>query len=170
MSSNADRNRDLLIKRIQGDPRIGEDTVVAATALMRVSIFTMMGSGVIGLVVAQVIFGEGMGQFLLGMALGYLVYFGYLARTMGQPRVLGVMAVLTDKKIVLLGSRKAGIVGEWPVTQIESLDLVRKGNLLVMGKIALTPIGEDRINFFTSNRRLGREFVAKFQELHRHGA
>lgn len=170
MSSIADRNRDLLIQRIQNDPRVAGDTVLAATALMRVSIFMMMGSGVIGLVAAQLILGEGMIQFVTGMTLGYLIYFGYLAKTMGQPRVLGVMAVLTDKKIVLLGSRKTGVVGEWPVAEIESLDLVRKGNLLVMGKLALTPIGDDRMTFFTSNRRLGREFVERFHELRRRGA
>lgn len=161
----ANRNRDLMIQKIQNDPRIGDSAVVTATALMRVSIYMMMASGVIGLIVAQLVFGEGMAQFLIGMAVGYGGYFLYGLRTMGEPRVVGVMAVLTDKTLVLLGSRKAGVVGQWKLAEIEKFELIRKGNLFVMGKVALTPTGEQPINFFLSNRRLGLEFVESFQEL-----
>ncbi|MCP4307409.1 MAG: hypothetical protein GY788_21565 [bacterium] len=162
----AERNRDQMIQKIQNDPRLGDGVVETATALMRVSIFMLMGSGVIGLIVAQVILGEGMAQFLLGMAVGYGGYFLYSMRTMGEPRVIGVMAVLTDKGLVLLGSRKAGVVGEWTHAEIEKLELIRKGNLFIMGKVSLTPVGKEPINFFMSNRRLGMEFVESFQELH----
>ena len=153
-----------MIQRIQRDPRVGGDTVIAATALMRISIFMLMGSGVIGLILAQLLFGEGLGQFLAGMLAGYAIYFLYVKRTMGEPQVVGLMAVLTDKNLVLLGSRKAGVVAEWKLTEIEDLELVRKGNLFVMGKLALTPVGSPPIGFFTSNRKLGRDFVESFQE------
>ena len=160
----ADRNPNQLIQRLQSDPRV-DDTVIAATALMRISIFMMMGSGVIGLILVQVLFGEGLGQFLAGMLAGYALYFLYVKRTMGEPNVVGVMAVLTDKNLLLLGSRKAGVVAKWKLNEIESLELVRKGNLFTMGKLALTPVGSTPIGFFTSNRTQGRKFVESFQEM-----
>ena len=169
MSSIADRNRNLLIKSLQGDPRIGDDPIVAAATLMRVSIFMMIGSGVVGLIIAQLILGEGMPQFLLGMVIGYGAYYLYLKRTMGEPRVVGLMAVLTNKKLVLLGSRKAGVVAEWKISEIESLDLVRRGNPFIMGKAVLTPVGGEPMTFLISQRKLGRDLVTKFQELHRGG-
>ena len=170
MSSIADRNRDLLIERLQGDARLGGGKVLAAATLMRVSIFMLIGAGVLGAIVGQLIFGEGWVQFVVGVAVGYFAYYQFITRTMGPPRVIGVMAVLTDARVVLLGSKKAGVVGDWALDEVESIDLIRKGNLLIMGKVAITPVGGDRSSFFMSNRKMGREFVAKFQELRRHGA
>lgn len=164
-----DRNRESLIKRIQGDPRIGGDKIITAAALMRISVVTLMASGVIGLVVAQLVFGEGTVPFAGGLVLGYLTYLAYLWKTMKEPRVIGVMAVLTNKRVILLGSRKAGMVGDWNHQDIESLELTRKGNIMMMGKVVLIPVGGEPITFLTSNRRLGRDFVTQFQDLRRRG-
>ena len=142
---------------------------MAATPLMRVSIFTTVFAGIIGAIVFQMIFGQGGLQFGVGMVAGYLAYFGYLMRTMGEPRVIGVMAVLTPKKVVLLGSRRAGIVGEYDIADIESLEMVRKGNILIMGKLALSPSTGDKVTFMTSNRQIAAGFVAEFEEIRRRG-
>lgn len=165
----ADRNREMFIKRLQDDPRLGGDKVIAAAALMRISVVMLMSSGVIGLIFAQLVFGEGAAQFAGGLVFGYLAYLAYLWKTLKEPRVIGVVAVLTNKKITLLGSRKAGIVGEWKHQDIESVELIRKGNIMMMGKVALTPVGDEPITFLASNRRLGRDFVTQFQDLRRRG-
>ncbi len=170
MSAISDRNQEQLIKRIQGDPRIGGGKVVAATALMRVSIFVMMGAGVLGLIAGQVLIGDGILQVFAGMLLGYGAYLFILMRTMSEPRVIGVMAVLTEKKLLLLGSRRAGVVGDWKHDEIESLKLTRKGNILVMAKVAITPVGAKPISFFSSNRRLGQRLVEQFEEIHPGGS
>ncbi len=162
-----ERNRELMMQRLQGDPRLDGAEVVAATPLMRVSIFVAVFAGVAGAVVSQVLLGEGGLQFGLGMFAGYLAYWAYLKRTMGEPRVIGAMAALTRKKVVLLGSRRAGVVAEYDIADLESLEIVRKGNLLVMGKLAITPNEGDQITFMTTNRHLAAGFVGEFEELRR---
>lgn len=165
MSSISDRNQEILVERIQGDPRIGGGKVLAATALMRVSIFALMSAGVLGLIAGQVLLGDGILQVFAGMLLGYGAYLFVLMRMMGEPRVIGVMAVITDTRLVLLGSRKAGVVGDWKHDEIESFKLTRKGNILVMAKVAITPVGGDPMSFFASNRRLGHKLVEQFEEI-----
>lgn len=165
----AERNREVMIERLQGDPRLGGAKVVAAMPLMRVSIFVAVFSGVIGAIVFQLVLGQGGLQFGLGMVAGYLTYWAYLMRTMGEPRVLGVMAVLTTQKLILLGSRRKGIVGEYEIPNLESLNLLRKGNLLVMGKLVITPVDGDRLVFMTTNKGVTAGFVAEFEELRRRG-
>jgi hypothetical protein len=165
MSSISDRNRRLLIERLQGDPRLGGAEVRAATALMRISIVVTVVVGILGAIFAQVIFGEGGIQFAVGMAIGYGAYFGYLAATMKEPRVIGAMAALTDKKVLLLGSRKAGIVAEWKVSELENVEMIRTGNLFMMGKIAIAPKSGETLTFFTSNRRLAVDFVDRYREI-----
>ena len=164
MSSIADRNRRLLIERIQGDVRLEGAKVNAAVALMRVSLFVTVFAGIFGAIGAQLLFGEGGVQFGIGMVLGYAAYFGYLAVRMTEPRVVGAMAALTDTKVVLLGSRKAGIIREWRLRKLENLEMTRKGSLFVMGKMAITPKGEEPMIFFTTNRRLAQFFVEAYQE------
>lgn len=136
----------------------------AATALTRVSLSMTVLAGILGVIVAQLLFGEGGIQFGIGMIMGYAAYFGYLAARMSEPRVAWVMAVLTDSKVVLLGSRKAGILEQWPIKKLESLEMTRKGNLLVMGKMAITPTGEETMVFFTTNRRLAQYFAESYRE------
>ena len=165
MASFADRNRDLMIARLENDPRLDGAKVKGATTLMRVSIIALVIAGVVGAVIGQLLLGEGGIQFLLGLAVGYAAYSGYQYFTMGEPRILGVMAALTDKKLLLLGSRKRGIVAEYNIRQIESLQVLRKGNLLMMGKIGLTPVGGEQIVFISTNRRMGNDFVAAFDRL-----
>jgi hypothetical protein len=164
VSSISDRNRRLLIERIQGDVRLEGANVRAAVALMKVSLSMTVLAGILGAIGAQVLFGEGGFQFGIGMMLGYAAYFGYLALRMPEPRVVGAMAALTDSKVVLLGSRKAGIIREWPLKKLENLEMMRKGNLFVMGKMAFTPKGEEPTVFFTTNRRLAQFFVESYQE------
>ena len=108
-------------------------------------------------------------EFGAGLALGYLAYFAYLAATMSEPRMIGAMAVLTKKRVLLLGSRKKGVVGDYPVAEIESLEMVRKGNILVMGKLAITPADGETLTFMTTNRHMARDFVAQFEEMRRRG-
>ena len=158
-----------MIQRLQGDSRLGGAKVVAATPLMRVSIFVTVFAGVIGAIVFQLILGQGGLQFGAGMVAGYLAYFVYLRQTMGEPRVIGVMAVLTPKKVILLGSRRAGIVGEYETAEIESLEIIRKGNIIMMGKLALTPATGDKVTFMTTNRQIAAGFVAEFEEIRRGG-
>ena len=165
MSSIADRNRELLIQRIEGDPRLNGEKVIAAAALMRVSIIVTVIAGIAGAVAAQAAFGPGGLQFLIGLALGYLAYFGYLAATMGEPRVIGAMAALTPTRVVLLGSRKVGLVGDYPLKDIARLEVIRKGNLFVMGKLAMTTSEGKEITFWTTNRRMAQDFVARFEEM-----
>ncbi len=42
-----------------------------------------------------------------------------------------------------------------------------KGNILVMGKLAINPKNEDRKVFFISNRRMGRHLVEQYEALRR---
>jgi hypothetical protein len=154
-----------MIERIQGDPRLGGAKVRAATAVMRVSISMTVLSGILGAIAAQVLLGEGGIQFGIGMAVGYAGYFGYLALRMEEPRVIGAMAALTDTKVVLLGSRKAGILGEWKVKSLENLEMVRKGNFFIMGKIAITPKSGNRLTFLTTNRRIAADFVDTYHQI-----
>ena len=84
---------------------------------------------------------------------------------MKEPRIVGAMAALTKKRVVLLGSRKKGIVAEYPVAKIESLEMTRKGNIFVMGKMAIKPPDAERLTFMTTNRRMAQHFVAQFKEM-----
>ena len=165
MSSIADRNRERFIQQIQADSRLEGGKVLGAAALMRVSIMMLVLAGIVGAIGSQIIFGEGGLQFGLGLLAGYAAYVAYVLATMGQPRVIGAMGVLTNKKVVLLGSRRAGMIGDWKLTEIEDIELLRKGNLLIMGKIAIKPKGEDRLVFFLSNRRMGHHFVEQYRDL-----
>jgi len=165
MASFADRNRELVIARLEANPHLEGAKVRAAAALMRVSIFALIAAGVIGAIAGQLAFGEGGLQFGIGMVAGYAVYFGYRFRTMGEPRVIGGVAALTDRKLILIGSRKSGVVGEYNISDIESLEMLRRGNLLIMGKIGLTPVGGDRVTFFSTNRRMGDDLVEQFNEI-----
>lgn len=159
-----------MIKRLHGDPRLGGAEVVAATPLMRVSIFAAVFAGVAGAILSQFLLGQGGLQFGLGMIAGYAAYFVYLMRTMGEPRVVGVMAALTPKKVILLGSRKAGIVAEYDIADLESLQILRKGNLLMMGKLAINQTDGEQITFMSTNRGVTAAFVAEFEELRRRGS
>lgn len=165
MASIADRNRELLIARLGADPRLEGMEILAAAALMRVSVFALVAAGIIGAVGGQLAFGEGGIQFGLGLILGYVGYFGYRYLTMGEPRVIGLMAALTPKRLLLLGSRKAGVIGDYKIRDIEALEILRKGNVFMMGKIGLTPAGGDQIVFLSTNRRMGIDFVARFHDL-----
>ena len=165
MSSFADRNRQLLIERLEGDPRLRGAKVHAAVAIMRISIFVTLIAGIVGALFMQVFFGPGGLQFGVGMAIGYGAYFGYLFATMSEPRVIGAMAALTNDKVILVGSRKAGIVAEWRIKQLETLKMVRKGNLFVMGKMVIKPKNGTTATFFTTNRRLALDFVARYEEM-----
>jgi hypothetical protein len=166
----ADRNRELLIQRVENDPRLDGEKVIAAAAVMRISILVTVVAGLIGAVVLQVILGEGALQFALGLALGYIAYFAYLAATMNEPRIIGAMAVLTKTRFVLLGSRKKGLVAEYPIGQIESIDMLRKGNIFIMGKMAIKPQGEARLTFMTTNRGMALDLVTKFEEMRSPGS
>jgi hypothetical protein len=165
MSPIGDRNRQLLVNRIEGDPRLEGAKVHAATALMRISIFATVAIAIAGAIIAQAVFGEGTVQFAAGMGAGYIGYFVYLFATMGEPRVIGVMAALTDTKVVLLGSRKVGVVAEYRFEELEKFGLLRKGNLFKMSKIAIKPVGGDQVTFLASNRRQAAIFVEEYQRL-----
>ena len=165
MGSIADRNRDLLIQRIESDPRLEGAKVLAAAALMRVSVFVSVAAGVVGALAAQAAFGAGGFQFAAGLVAGYLVYFLYLWRTMKEPRVIGAMSALTAQKLLLLGSRKAGIVAEYALAELEDLRMLRKGNLLFMGKLEVRPAGAEPITFMTANRRMAMHLVAEFEKI-----
>jgi len=165
MSSIGERNRKQLLARVEGDPRLGGARVRAATALMRISIFATVVAAVSGAIVTQSIFGEGTAQFAVGMGAGYVGYFVFLFATMTKPRVLGAMAVLTDNKVVLLGSRKIGVVAEYEFDELQSIEMTRKGNLLRLGKLAIAPVDGERTTFFTSNRRQAADFVEQFEQL-----
>lgn len=165
MSSIADRNRELLIQRVENDPRLDGEKVIAVAAVMRISILVTVAAGIIGALLLQVVFGEGVLQFGLGLALGYIAYFAYLAARMDEPRIVGAMAALTEKRLVLLGSRKKGVVAEYAVSQIESIEMLRKGNMFVMGKMAIKPQGEEPLTFMTTNRRMALDLVTKFEEM-----
>lgn len=165
MSSFADRNREAVINQLQDDERIGGDTILSVAPLMRVSVMLLVISGIVGVLVFQIIFGFGGLQFGIGLVLGYVAYVLVALRTMGTPRVIGAMGVLTDRRLMLLGSKRVGIAGEWNLSDLDSIELTRRGNLLVMGKIKVVPREDNAMNFYLSNRGMGVHFMDAYREL-----
>ena len=164
MSSLSDRRRERLIQQLDGDSRLGKTKVLSAVPMIRGSFVMLVMSGVVAAIVAQVVFGNGGLQFGIGLFVGYAAYIAYLLITMGAPRVIGAMAVLTKNKLVLLGTRRVGVVAEWQRKDIDDIDVLRNGNMLVMGKIRIRPKGEDGMVFYLSNRDLGRHFIDTYRE------
>jgi hypothetical protein len=164
-SSYADRTRERVIQQFESDPRVGKGKVLSVAPLIRGSFVMLVLSGVFGAIVAQLILGNGGLQFGLGLLVGYALYVGYKFWTMGQPRMIGAMAVLTKDKLMLIGSRRVGVAAEWPLQQIEAIEVLRRGNLLVMGKIAVKAVDETANVFFLSNRSMGHHFIDTFHEL-----
>lgn len=157
------------MQRIQSDPRLKGEEVISATALMRVSIVVTVVAGIVGAIALQAILGPGGLQFGIGLALGYGAYFAYLFATMGEPRIIGAMAALTPTRVILLGSRKVGVVADYPVQEITKLEMIRKGNMFITGKMAITtPEGQD-LTFWTTNRRMAQDFAARFEEMRQRG-
>ena len=132
---------------------------------MRLSVMMLVISGILGVFAFQAAFGLGGIQFGIGLLLGYAAYVLIILRTMGPPRIIGAMAVLTNRRLLLLGSRRVGVAGEWRLSDLADIELNRKGNLLVMGKITLIPREGDAMRFFLSNRAMGRHFMDAYQEL-----
>jgi hypothetical protein len=165
MSSLADRNREAVINQLKGDERIGNDQVLSVAPMMRVSVMLLVVSGIIGVFVFQAIFGVGGLQFGAGLLLGYAAYVVVALRTMGKPRIIGAMGVLTNRRLLLLGSRKVGVAAEWKLADLEDIELNRKGNLLVMGKIAIVPKDGNVLRFYLSNRKMGAHFMDAYREL-----
>ena len=164
MSAFSDRNRAAVIKQLQSDERIGKDTITSVAPLMRVSVMLLVASGIIGVLAFQILFGFGGIQFAIGLILGYAGYVLIALRTMGNPRVIGAMAVLTNRRLLLLGSKKVGIAAEWNLSDLEDIELNRRGNLLMMGKITIIPKGEDPVRFYLSNRGMGVHFMDSYRE------
>ncbi len=165
MSRFSDRARERLVAQLQEDPRLDGDDVLSATPLTRAS-FLMLGfSGILGFIFVVSFFGPGSAQLLLGLFLGYAVYVVYVLYIKPGPRLFGLFAVLTTGRVVLLGSSRAGVIEEWKHSQLESVELRRKGNLIIMGKLAFTPRKGDTMVFFVSNQPLGRHFAAEWQRL-----
>ena len=165
MSSFADRNREAVINQLQNDERIGDDTILSVAPLMRVSVMLLVISGIVGVLIFQILFGFGGLQFGIGLILGYVAYVLVALRTMGTPRVIGAMGVLTNRRLLLLGSKRVGIAGEWNLGDLEAIELTRRGNLLVMGKIRVVPKEGNRIGFYLSNRRMGVHCMDAYREL-----
>jgi hypothetical protein len=165
MTSFADRNRERIIQQFEADPRIGKEKVVSVAPLIRGSFVMLVFAGVIGAVLAQIILGNGGAQFGLGLLVGYAAYAGYKLWTMNQPKIIGAMAVLTRKRLLLVGSRRVGVAAEWPLKELEDIEVKRRGNLLVMGKIIVKPIGKDGVTFFLSNRSMGNHLIDAFNEM-----
>jgi hypothetical protein len=164
MSSFADRSRERLMQQLDGDPRLEKAKVLSATPLIRGSVVMLMISGIVGALILQVIFGSGGFPFAIGLVLGYTAYIVFKLYTMGPPKVIAVMAALTRNKLILLGSRRVGIAAEWDRKSIEDIDLLRRGNLFIMGKIAIRVSGEKPVKFFLSNRKIGQHFVDTFHK------
>ena len=164
MSSFSERNRAAVINQLEGDKRIGNDKILSVAPLMRVSVMLLVASGIVGVLVFQILFGFGGLQFAIGLILGYVGYVVIALRTMGSPRVIGAMAVLTNRRLLLLGSKKVGIAGEWNLSDIDDVELNRKGNLLMMGKITIIPKGGDPMRFYLSNRGMGVHFMDSYRE------
>ena len=122
-------------------------------------------SGIIGVILFQFLFGYGGLQFGIGLILGYAAYIVIILRTMGSPRVIGAMAVLTNRRLLLLGSKRVGIAAEWQLSDLDGIELNRKGNLLVMGKITVVPSGGEPLRFYLSNRSMGAHFIDSYREL-----
>ncbi|MCP3997816.1 MAG: hypothetical protein GY722_22550 [bacterium] len=165
MSRFAEQTRERIVKQLQGDPRLSGETVLAGATLTRISFFILGASGVAGFIFMLAFFGSGGLQLAIGLLLGYAAYIAFLLYVKGGPRVLGLFGVLTKRKLVLLGSSRAGVIKEWKLKQIESMELLRKGNLIVMGKLAIKPSQEEQMVFFVSNKGLGIHLVEKYQEL-----
>lgn len=165
MSSFADRNREAVIRQLQNDARIGNDEILSVAPLMRVSVMMLVVSGIVGVLLFQILFGFGGVQFAVGLILGYAAYIVIILRTMGSPRVIGAMGVLTNRRLLLLGSKRVGIAAEWELSDLEGIELNRKGNLLVMGKIRVVPRDGDGVRFYLSNRGMGVHFVDTYQNL-----
>ena len=80
----------------------------------------------------------------------------------------GLARVVADRQGTAHGTvhlDRVGIAGKWNLKEIENIELMRKGNILVMGKIAIKPVGADALRFFLSNRGMGLHFVERYQEL-----
>ncbi len=165
MSSFSDRNRAAVISQLEDDKRIGNDKILSVTPLMRVSVMLLVASGIIGVLVFQILFGFGGIQFAAGLILGYAAYVVIALRTMGEPRVIGAMAVLTNRRLLLLGSKKVGIAAEWNLSDLDDIELNRKGNLLMMGKITIRAKGENPMRFYLSNRGMGVHFMDSYRGL-----
>ena len=156
-----------MLQQLQGDPRIGKDKVLSAAALIRGSFVMLVLSGILGAFLGQMVLGTGGLQFGVGLFAGYAAYITYLLVRMKPPRVIGVMAVLTNKRLLLLGSRKVGIAAEWKLSDLEGIDVLRKGNILVMGKILIRPKDGDDLLFFLSNRKMGHHLIDAFNQIHK---
>ena len=167
MSSFAERNREAVTRQLQNDDRIGGDKILSVAPLLRVSVMMLIICGIIGVVVFQTIFGYGGLQFGIGLVLGYAAYVVYMLATMGPPKMLGGMAALTDKRVILLGSKRSGKFAEWDLKDLESIQLTRRGNLLVMGKITIVPRDGDPIRFFLSNRIMGLHLFEAYSGMKR---
>ena len=165
MASFAERSREAYIRQIQDKPQIGNDNVLSAVPLMRMNMIMLLVAGIVGALAVQTLLGFGSLQFPLGLAVGYVAYFAYVLGTMEQPRFLGAMGVLTDKRIILLGSRRVGVAGEWSLSHIEDVEQQRKGNLFIAGKILIKPIDGNPYRFFVSNPAMGTHFVEQYRQL-----
>ena len=165
MSSFADRNREAVINQLKDDKRIGGDKIRSVVPLMRVSVMLLVISGIVGVLVFQILFGFGGLQFGIGLILGYAGYVVVALRTMGKPRVIGAMGVLTNRRLLLLGSKRVGIAAEWDLSDLETIELNRRGNLLMMGKITVVPKGDSPMRFYISNRGMGGHFMDTYGEL-----
>lgn len=156
-----------MLQQLQSDTRIGKDKVLSAAALIRGSFVMLVLSGIVGAFIAQIVLGNGGLQFGVGLFVGYAAYIAYLLMRMKPPRVIGVMAVLTNRRLLLLGSKKVGVAAEWQLNQLEAIDVLRKGNLLVMGKIMIRPKDGDDLLFYLSNRKMGHHLVDTFNQTHK---
>ena len=166
MGKFAEQTRERIVRQLQGDSRLSGETVLAAATLTRISFFMLGASGVAGFIFMLAFFGSGGLQLGLGLLIGYSAYILVLLYVKDGPRVLGLFGVLTKRKLILLGSSRVGIIKEWKLRELESLEMIRKGNLIVMGKLAIKPRKEDRMVFLVSNQGLGRYLVEKYEELH----
>ena len=166
MSSFAERSRNMLIEQLTNDPRVGGEKVISAAALMRGSFVMLVLSGILGAFVVQIIFDAGGLQFGIGLGLGYLAYIALFYYRSERPRFIAAMATLTDKRFLLLGSKRVGIAGDWKLSEVEDLKLIRKGNIFMMGKVGLHVVGEERRRvFFIANRKMGYHLVESYDEL-----
>ncbi len=165
MSKFSDRARERLISQLSSDPRLGGETVLSAAPMTRAS-FLMLGlSGVLGFIFVLSFFGSGSAQLIIGLFVGYAAYLAFVLYLKPGPRLIGLFGVLTNKKVVLLGSSKMGVVQEWKLSELDSVELRRKGNFIIMGKVAFNPRKGEPMVFFVSNQPLGRHFVAEWQRL-----
>ena len=155
----------MIIEQLTNDPRIGGEKVVSAAALMRGSFVMLVASGIVGAFLGQIVLGSGGLQFGIGLVVGYVAYILFFWFRMEAPKFIGAMGALTEKRFMLLGSRRVGVAGEWSLKEIDDIELLRKGNIFVMGKLGLNVKGEDRRVFFIANRKMGRHLVESYKEL-----